>query len=87
MTIPSSPGAKASGRLEHWRGDEMVAEYTDRDCDMVERLGVYGETKAFIDAVRSGAALAPSLKECTQQVLLMEALRSRSAGLVRFEPL
>jgi len=85
MSVPTSPGAKICGRLEHWRGDEMVAEYTDRDCDMVERLGIFGETKAFIDAVRSGAALAPSLNECTQQVSLMEALRSRISGAIRFE--
>jgi myo-inositol 2-dehydrogenase / D-chiro-inositol 1-dehydrogenase len=85
MSIPTSPGAKDCGRLEHWRGDETVAEFTDQSCDMVERLGIFGETKAFIDAVRTGAALAPSLNECTQQVSLMEALRSRNSGAVRFE--
>ena len=87
LRIPTSPGATTDGRLEHWRGDRMASEFSDRHCDMVERLGVLGETRAFLDAVRTGATFMPSLNECAQQVSLMEALRSRSAGAVGFEPL
>jgi myo-inositol 2-dehydrogenase/D-chiro-inositol 1-dehydrogenase len=87
ITIPTSPLATTCGRLEHWRGDKIVADFSDRNFDAVERLGVFGETKEFINAVRSGGALGPSLGECVQQVSLMEALRLRKKGAVRFESL
>jgi myo-inositol 2-dehydrogenase/D-chiro-inositol 1-dehydrogenase len=87
MTIPTSPLATSCGRLEHWRGDKLVADFSDQDLDAIDRLGVFGETKAFLDAVRSGEAFVPSLCECAQQVSLMEALRLGSNGPVRFEAL
>jgi predicted dehydrogenase len=85
LTIPVSPLSQANGSLEHWRGDRLVASYSDADCDVVEKLGVFGETEAFLNAVRTGAALAPGLQDCHQQVALMEAIRLRRTGLIRFE--
>ena len=87
INIPFSPELETEGRLEYCRGDKVVAAFSDRHCDVAERLGVFGETKAFIDAVRSGAQFAPSLRECSQQVALMETLRLRRTGSVRFEAL
>jgi len=86
LRLPVSPLSAADGSLEHWRGDRLVTTFTDRDRDVVEKLGVFGETEAFFDAVRSGAALSPSLRDCRQQVALMEAIRLRRSGLLQFGP-
>jgi hypothetical protein len=85
IKIPVSPQSTADGALEHWRGDKLITTFSDRDCDVVERLGVFGETEAFLNAVRSGSSLAPGLQDCHQQVALMEAIRLRRSGLIRFE--
>lgn len=86
IKIPVSPQSTADGSLEHWRDDKLVATFSDRDCDVVEKLGVFGETEAFLNAVRAGSSLAPGLQDCHQQVTLMEAIRLRRSGLLRFEP-
>lgn len=85
IRIPVSPLSTADGSLEHWRGDKLVATFSDRAGDVVEKLGVFGETEAFLNAVRSGASLTPGLQDCHQQVALMEAIRLRRSGLIRFE--
>jgi myo-inositol 2-dehydrogenase/D-chiro-inositol 1-dehydrogenase len=85
IKIPVSPQSTADGALEHWRGDKLITTFSDRDCDVVEKLGVFGETEAFLNAVRSGSSLAPGLQDCHQQVALMEAIRLRRSGLIRFE--
>jgi predicted dehydrogenase len=85
IKIPVSPQSSADGSLEHWRGDKLVASFSDSGCDAVEKLGVFGETEAFLNAVGSGADLAPGLKDCHQQVALMEAIRLRRSGLIQFE--
>jgi hypothetical protein len=46
---------------------------------------VFGETEAFLNAVRSGSSLVPALQDCHQQIELMEAIRLRRSGLIRFE--
>jgi hypothetical protein len=46
---------------------------------------VFGETGAFLNAVRSGSSMTPGLQDCHQQVALMEAIRLRRSGLIRFE--
>jgi len=85
LTIPVTPQSQADGCLEHWRGDKLIATYSDHDRDVVEKLGVFGETEAFLNAVRSGAVMAPGLQDCHQQVALMEAIRLRQSGLIHFE--
>lgn len=86
IKIPVSPQSTADGSLEHWRGDKLITTFSDRDRDVVEKLGVFGETEAFLNAVRSGSSLTPGLQDCHQQVALMEAIRLRRSGLIRFEP-
>lgn len=86
IKIPVSPQSTADGALEHWQGDKLVTTFSDHDRDVVEKLGVFGETEAFLAAVRSGASLTPGLQDCHQQVALMEAIRLRRSGLIRFEP-
>jgi predicted dehydrogenase len=83
---PISPQSQANGALEHWRDDGLVASFSDSASDAVERLGVLGETRAFLGAVRSGTGFRPQLESCHQQVALMEAIRLRQSGPIRFAP-
>ena len=77
ITIPY-PGQRSSdGAVEHWRGDELVAEFSDAGCDVFEKMGVLDETRSFLAAVRSGTGFRPGLAECHQPVALMEAMRLR----------
>jgi len=46
---------------------------------------VRAETEAFLGAVRSGAPCSPRPEDCRQQVALMEAIRLRRPGPIRFE--
>lgn len=54
LAIPVSPTSKGDGTVEHWRSDALVSSFSDRDAGAVDRLGVFAETGAFLDAVRSG---------------------------------
>jgi predicted dehydrogenase len=77
IRIPYPGKYMGDGRLEHWRGDELVASYSDAGVDAVEKMGIVDETKAFLAAVRSGTEPSPGLQDCQQQVALMEAMRLR----------
>jgi len=85
VRIPFSPQAPGDSGVEHWRGGALAASFSDRDLDAVERLGVQGETEAFLGAVRSGGPCSPRLEDCRQQVALMEAIRLRRTGPLDFE--
>ena len=85
LRLPFASQGPSEGRLEHWRRGELVETFTDSDLDFCERIGVYGETSAFFDAIRHGRAFTPGLDECLQQVFLMEALRERRAGGIDLE--
>jgi len=84
VRMPFSPQAPGDGGVEHWRGGALVASFSDRDLGAVDRLGVRGETEAFLDAVRSGSPCSPRLGDCRQQVALMEAIRFRRTGPLDF---
>ncbi len=77
IKIPFPGKSMGDGTVEHWRGDELVASFSDAGGDALEKMGILGETKAFLNAVRSGAMLSPGLRDCHQQVSLMEAIRLR----------
>ena len=79
IRIPFPGKSVVNGRLEHWRGDELVAAFSDPGSDAPEKMGIVAETKAFMAAVRSGTAPSPGLQDCRQQVALMEAMRLRVA--------
>jgi len=85
VRIPVSPQSKGDGCVELWRSDTLVSSFTDRDTGAVERLGVLAETEAFLGSVRAGKPFSPRLQECHQQVDLMEAIRARHCGPIRFE--
>jgi myo-inositol 2-dehydrogenase / D-chiro-inositol 1-dehydrogenase len=85
LAIPVSPSSQGDGSVQHWRSDKLVSSFSDRDVGAVDRLGVFGETGAFLDAVRSGVPCTPCLQDCHQQVALMEAIRMRRPGPLHFE--
>ena len=80
IQLPVSPQSTEKDGLEHWRGGKLADSFAETDPDMVARLGILGETEAFLNGVRSGAPLAPRLQDCRQQVELMEAIRLRRTG-------
>jgi predicted dehydrogenase len=84
LRIPVSPQSGGDGCAEHWSAGALVSSFSDRGLGAVDRLGVSGETEAFLDAVRSGRPLSPGLEDCRQQVALMEAIRARRTGQVEF---
>jgi len=85
LRIPVSPQSPGDGCAEHWSDGKLVASFSDREFGAVGRLGVLGETGAFLGAVRSGGAFSPGLEDCRQQVALMEAIRARREGPIHFE--
>jgi predicted dehydrogenase len=84
VKVPASPVPEERGALEFWRGNVRVEAIADDARDTGERFGVLGETEDFLNAVRSGSAFTPNLQECRQQVVLMEAMRLRRSGPIRF---
>jgi len=70
IKIPASPMSDVPGALEHWRGNSVVASRPDGASDASERMGILGETEAFLQAVRSGGGFAPCLPDCRVQVAL-----------------
>ena len=84
LKIPASPVPEERAALELWRDNVRVEAFVDQARDTGERFGVLGETEDFLHAVRSGGAFTPNLQECRQPVALMEAMRLRRSGPIRF---
>jgi len=84
LRIPVSPQSPGDGCVEHWRDGTLAASFSDRGADAVDKLGIFGETEAFLNAVRSGGPVSPGLQDCHQQVALMEAIRARRSGPIQF---
>lgn len=82
--IPVSPTSQGDGSVEHWRSDALISSFSDREAGKVDRMGVLGETGAFLEAVLNGGPFSPQLEDCQQQVALMEAIRMRRDGQVDF---
>ena len=80
IPFPSQPCT--DGRLEHWRASERVESFSDEGREVVEKMGIYDETRAFLDAVRAGTVPEPTLADTVQQVELMEALRLCRTGWI-----
>jgi myo-inositol 2-dehydrogenase/D-chiro-inositol 1-dehydrogenase len=85
VRLPYPEDAAADGMVECWKGNECVDRYSDGGLEEIERMGIVGETTAFLHAVRSGAIPAPGLDDCFEQVELMEAIRLRRAPQIFFE--
>jgi myo-inositol 2-dehydrogenase/D-chiro-inositol 1-dehydrogenase len=85
LKIPVSPQSDGDGCVEHWRSGALASSFSDHDVGAVERLGVLGETEAFLNAVRSSAPFSPRLEDCRQQVALMEAVRNHRSGAFQFK--
>lgn len=77
VNVPASPIAADEGRLEFWSDGSLTETHSDRDAEMIERMGIVGELDAFLQNIRAGKPVSPRLSECRQQVTLMEAMRVR----------
>jgi myo-inositol 2-dehydrogenase/D-chiro-inositol 1-dehydrogenase len=82
-------GADPSGVLRYWRGDHLVSEARlggDHASEApFEQYGFYAENKAFFDAVREGEQPLIGVRECAQQIAIMEAIRLREPSLTLTE--
>lgn len=78
------PKVAFDGTTNHWRDGALVNSMQVMNPEFVERNGIYYETEAFLNAVLRKGAGSPQLKDCRQQVVLMEAIRSRKPR-VQFE--
>jgi len=85
LTIPISPQSEGDGSVEHRRDGAIVSSFSDRGVGAVERLGILDETRAFLDSVRSRGPFSPRLEDCKQRVALMDAIRNRRSGPIRFD--
>jgi predicted dehydrogenase len=85
LRIPISPQSEGDGVVEHRRGGAVVGTFCDRAAGPVDRMGVWGETEAFLGSLRSGAPFSPGLADCRQHVALMEAIRNRQTGPLRLD--
>ncbi|PTX96782.1 hypothetical protein DB345_06260 [Spartobacteria bacterium LR76] len=79
--LPMWGGFDSPGCLQYWQDDKLIREISGAElCPSgadFEQAGFYAETEAFLDNVRAGQPLEPSLYECRQPVILMEAFRNR----------
>lgn len=78
----------AGGGLEHWKNGKLA---TRHDCSrtaqgdhLCQWGGFAAQIRAFLDGVRAGAQLTPTLEDARQPVRLMEAIRRRLTE-IRFE--
>jgi predicted dehydrogenase len=80
------PGNPVSDRVvEYWSESKLVSSFNDTSAEPEMWNGIYHQTAEFLDAVRTGAAMGPSLADCRQQVALMEAMRNRQQGPITFD--
>jgi predicted dehydrogenase len=87
IKIPYPGKIPSDGTVEHWHGDKLVASFSDAGCEAPEKMGILDETNSFLSAVRSGSDFSPGLRDCLQQVELMEAIRLRQTRLKEFQTL
>ncbi len=82
LNVPMWSGVDAPGRLWHYQGGRLAAELGgDQVGDgtaLFELGGFYRETVAFLDALASGSAPSPSLRESRQSVAIAECIRDRA---------
>jgi len=82
LHVPMWSGVDSPGRLWHFAGGKLAADLGgDRLGDgtaLFELGGFYRETVAFLDAVATGRAPSPSLREARQSVEIAERIRARA---------
>jgi predicted dehydrogenase len=75
ISLPTSPRSAETGSLEFWQGGALIESYSDRECSMVERMGIVGELDALLGGAPPARIATPTLTACVQQVAIMEAIR------------
>lgn len=71
--------ATFDGETSHWCGGALKSRVMVMNPELVERNGIYYETEAFLNAVQGIGTVSPQLQDCRQQVILMEAIRTRKS--------
>jgi len=69
--------AQNQEQVFYYEGDILKRSIAESESDFVVKSGIYGELAAFCQSLQNGTPPSPSLQECRQQVILMEAIRSR----------
>jgi myo-inositol 2-dehydrogenase / D-chiro-inositol 1-dehydrogenase len=83
LRVPMWGGVDSPGRLWHFAGgrlaDDLSGERVGDGTALHELGGFYRETVAFLDAIASGRAPSPSLRESRQSVEIAARIRQRAA--------
>lgn len=83
LDYPLGSGVEPDGRLRHWERGEVRLDVTSADLGGGEPFvvnGSYGETTAFLDALRMGGRLPSEVADSLPSVALMECMRNRAAN-------
>ncbi len=82
LHVPMWSGVDSPGRLWHFSGGKLAAEVGGDEVGdgtaLFELGGFYRETVAFLDALGSGRAPSPGLRESRQSVEIAERIRHRA---------
>jgi hypothetical protein len=82
LQVPMWSGVDSPGRLWHYAAGRLAAELGGDEVGdgtaLFELGGFYRETVAFLDALASGRAPSPSLRESRQSVEIAERIRHRA---------
>ena len=81
VQVPMWGGADSPGRFVQFTKGELAADMSGEVCGdgtaLFELGGFYRETVAFLDALGSGQAPSPGLRESRQSVAIAEHIRER----------
>ncbi len=75
VDLPIWGSSDTPGLLRLWQDDTLVLEERGEGGPDYVQWGFAAQMKSFLDAVKAGAPLRPSLKESAQPVWLMESMR------------
>ncbi|MGE9291603.1 MAG: Gfo/Idh/MocA family protein [Puniceicoccales bacterium] len=75
-------GTQPLGRLRYWKNAKLVQDLRESNDPSVPvplhiRSGFLDEYRAFFQNLKEGSPTTPSLQDCRQQVVLMEAIENR----------
>lgn len=90
LELPMWNGPDFPGVLRYWKKDKLARMIRGSELEggneLYKYCGFYGETVAFLNAVRHGKHAAPTLEDCRSQVSLMEHYRARTTENIELLP-
>jgi len=84
LDLPIWNSADRPGLLRWWENGALVRELRGPEEPDFRMWGFYGQWRAFIDGVRAGRKLIPSLADAREAVALMAALRDEGCEEIEF---